>query len=59
MAISQDIPQSSIIEFSLKITYVNFHLNLLGDNELRAYKQKWKYSLNSELLSEIFDTDTI
>ena len=38
MAISQDIPQPSIIEISF--TYVNFHLNLPGDNEL---KQQIRY----------------
>ena len=35
MAISQDKPQPSITEFSLKITYINFLSNLPGDNELR------------------------
>ena len=34
MAISQDISQPLIIEFSLKITLVNFHSHLPGDNEL-------------------------
>ena len=34
MAISQDIPQPLITEFSLKIAYVTFHSNLPGDDEL-------------------------
>ena len=38
-AISQDIPQPSITEFSLKITYGNFHSNLPGDNELMCKSQ--------------------
>ena len=33
MAISQSIPQSSTIEFTLKITYLKFHSNLPGANE--------------------------
>ena len=37
MAISQDMPQPSIIEFSLKITYVTFHSNLPEDNELNDW----------------------
>ena len=39
MAISQDIPQPSIIEFRLKITYVNFHSNLPGGNELKQHME--------------------
>ena len=34
MAISQDMPQPLITEFSLKITYVTLHLNLPGVSEL-------------------------
>ena len=34
IVISQDIPQPSITEFSLKIAYATFHLNLPGDNVL-------------------------
>ena len=34
MAISQDILQPSITEFTLKIIYVNFHSNPPGANEL-------------------------
>ena len=34
IVISQDIPQTSITEFSLKIAYVTFQSNLPGDNEL-------------------------
>ena len=34
MAISHDIPQPSITELSLQITYVNFHSNHPGANEL-------------------------
>ena len=33
-AISQEIPQSSITEISLKITYLDFNSNLPGVNEL-------------------------
>ena len=34
MAISQDLPEPSITEFSLTIAYVTFHSNPPGDNEL-------------------------
>ena len=34
MAISQEIPQASITEISLKITYLKLHSNLPGANEL-------------------------
>ena len=40
MAISQDIPQPSITEFSLKIAYVTFHWNLPGDNELNSVSKR-------------------
>ena len=34
-AISQEIPQLSIIKIRLKITYFKFHLNFPGANELK------------------------
>ena len=34
-AISQEMPQSSITKTSLKITYMKFHSNFLGANELK------------------------
>ena len=34
MAISQEKPQPSIAKISLKITYLNFHWNFPGANEL-------------------------
>ena len=37
MAISQDIPQPSTTELSLKITYVNLHSNFPGVNELTSF----------------------
>ena len=52
MAISHDIPEPSIIEFSLKITYVVFHSNLPGDNELTLLQFE---SLNAA--STGFNTD--
>ena len=34
-AISQEIPQPSTTEISLKLAYVKFHSNLPGANELK------------------------
>ena len=34
MAISQEMPQPSIMKICLKITYLKFHLNFPGANEL-------------------------
>ena len=39
-AISQEIPQPSITKVSLKITYITFHANLPGANELN-HVSKW------------------
>ena len=36
-AISQEMPQPSITKFRLKITYLNFHSNFPGTNELTKF----------------------
>ena len=41
MAISRDISQPSITEFSQKIIYVNFHSNLPKDNQLTRFHEIW------------------
>ena len=48
-SISQEIPQPSITKICLKITYLKFHLNLPGANELNAMMphmspRQWQYN---------------
>ena len=44
-AISQEMPQPSITKICLKITYLKFHSNFPGTNELTHYPQAMPYGV--------------
>ena len=50
MAILPEIPQPSFIKISLKITYMKFHSNLPGTNELYVTQRiEWVFAGNMQL----------
>ena len=54
-AISQKIPQSSIIKISLKITYLKLHSNLPRADELSLYQDKLMPTLTNSLDADFLE----